>query len=141
MSGSWIEIHHCRGRSRMFAALTSLFLPVVLVAIAARPARASLPYGVNGDVSLTSIAPAPSGGFWFQRDGRRTGVASGTYAVDGAPEFASVALPGTIVGIPGRIGYWVMTQDGQIYARGDAPELCNGELSNCSDYPKSPSTG
>jgi Ricin-type beta-trefoil lectin domain-like len=99
-------------------------------------ASASLPAAER--VFLTSIAGAPNGGFWLQLDGRLDKVSSGTYAIDGAPGFANVSEPGTIAAIPGKQGYWVVTETGGIFARGLAPALCGGQLSNCSGFPKSP---
>jgi hypothetical protein len=79
---------------------------------------------------LTSIAAAPAGGFWVQVE---TG---GTVAVDGAPNFGSIDLGGSIAAIPGRNGYFIVSSGGRIFARGDAPQLCDGLLSDCSGFPK-----
>jgi hypothetical protein len=83
---------------------------------------------------LTSIAAAPNGGFWVQRDDTR----SATLALDGAPDLGSIDERGSIVTTPGRIGYWIVGISGKIYAAGDAQSFCNGELSTCSQYPRSP---
>jgi hypothetical protein len=58
--------------------------------------------------------------------------------VEGAPAFADVHTRGTIVPVPGKVGYWIVTWDGKIIPRGDAPAVCGGELSNCSGYPSEP---
>jgi hypothetical protein len=89
--------------------------------------------------NVTSIAAAPNGGIWVQVD---QGFSSGlTRAIYGAPEFADVPDRGSIAAIPGREGYWVVSPQGRIYSRGDAPELCGGELSNCSGFPSNPHSG
>lgn len=90
----------------------------------------------RGAVWLTSAAQAPNGGIWVQLD---TGVDSGrTEARYGAPEYESVNEPGTVVAVPGKTGYWVVTKKGAIHARGEAPALCGGHLSNCSNYSPTP---
>jgi hypothetical protein len=81
--------------------------------------------------SLTSIAVAPNGGFWVQRDDTR----SGTLALDGAPDLGSIDAKGSIVTVPGLKGYWIVGVSGEIYAVGDAQALCNGDLRTCSQYP------
>ncbi len=128
------------------------YLPLpVLVAIASllaftifspAPNRvsASAPTGVNA-TNLTSIAAALNAGFWVQVDGGHDNDENGgsrTIAIDGAPQFSSVAQRGSIAAIPGRAGYWVVTGNGAIYPRGDAPELCSGQLSTCSGFPSDP---
>lgn len=87
--------------------------------------------------NYTSIAAAPYGGFWVQLD---KGIDNGaspsgrTLTVGGAPQFENVAEAGTIAAIPGQNGYFVVGTRGHIYSRGTAPELCGGELGNCSVY-------
>ncbi len=96
-------------------------------------ARASAPN--RRPSSFTSIAAAPNGGFWVQVDNGATN--SYTLAIDGAPQYQNVADPGSIIAVPGTNGYWVVTLDGYIYARGGAPTLCGGNpgsLQNCSGY-------
>jgi hypothetical protein len=87
-----------------------------------------------GTQLLTSVAAAPPGGFWVQVDD-----GSGeTLAKDGAPNLGSIPDRGSIAAMPGRNGYWVVTSDGKILGRGEAPSLCEGELSNCSGFPEEP---
>ncbi len=102
------------------------------------PARVSASAPVGSFIMiLTSIAPAPDGGFWLQRDGSQynAGGVTGTYPIDGAPPFPTIPHRGSIISIPGRVGYWVVTDQGAIDARGDAPILCDGQLSTCSAFP------
>jgi hypothetical protein len=111
------------------AVLGALMLTLVL---SSTPASASAPNA--RPANYTSIAAAPNGGYWIQVD---KGEDSYTLAIDGAPQYASVPKPGSIIAIPGTTKYWVVTRDGYIYARGGAPELCGGNpgwLSNCSGY-------
>lgn len=84
----------------------------------------------------TSFAVAPGGGFWVQRDGADFAGSGpkGTYAIDGAPQFANINDIGTIVAVPGQVGYWMVSSVGTIYARGAAPQLCGGSLTNCTGY-------
>jgi hypothetical protein len=131
------KTHHFNS-IRTLTALPSL-LTLCLLFMTAR-ASASLPdsYGVN----LTSIAAAPNGGFWVQVDDYSNGGGAGhTVAIDGAPQFENVPARGTIAAIPGRGGYWVVTQAGRIYSRGDAPTLCDSQLSDCSGFPRDPEPG
>jgi Ricin-type beta-trefoil lectin domain-like len=123
-------------------ALVAMASLLVLIVFSAAPNRvsASAPTGVNA-TNLTSIAAAPNGGFWVQVDGGHNNDQNGgsrTIAIDGAPQFDSVPQRGSIAAIPGRAGYWVVTGDGAIYPRGNAPELCSGQLSTCSDFPSDP---
>jgi hypothetical protein len=121
---------------RRFAAGLSL-LTLAILGLTPLPAYASLPYwDLYGKSYATSIAAAPSGGFWVQVDNTHEHRSSETLAKDGAPAFGDVPEVGNIAAIPGRNGYWVVTDDGQIFARGDAPQLCEGELSNCTGFPK-----
>ncbi|HXM64265.1 MAG TPA: RICIN domain-containing protein [Terriglobales bacterium] len=112
---------------RALAAMPCLLLLLVL-GFATTPASASVPNRIP--YSYTSIAAAPEGGFWIQRD------EGGTVAIEGAPQYESVQGKGSIAAIPGKSnnGYWVVLTGGQIYARGGAPELCGGHLSNCSGF-------
>jgi hypothetical protein len=131
-----IRTYRSRACRRGIVMMASLTLLSVIGDMVTPDARASLP--TSERVFLTSIAAAPNGGFWLQRDGRADKVISSTYAIDGAPEFANVPEPGSIAAIPGQEGYWVVTETGSIFARGSAPQLCGGQLSNCSGFPKSP---
>jgi hypothetical protein len=108
-------------------------------------ADASLPLTL-GEQQLTSVAAAPGGGFWVQVDqvsrwedviGDPNGE---TVAKDGAPGFENIPNRGSIAAIPGREGYWVVTPIGHIFNRGDAPQLCDGQLKNCSGFPNIPFT-
>jgi hypothetical protein len=99
--------------------------------------HASLPVW-TGDQQLTSIAAAPGGGFWVQVDDWLGKVPGVTFANDGAPLFPNIPVAGNIAAIPGRNGYWVVSDDGHIYYRGDAPMLCDGRLSDCSGFSTSP---
>jgi hypothetical protein len=90
----------------------------------------------DGNLYVTSVAQAPNGGLWIQVNDK---VNSGrTIVSGGAPVFESVDAPGSIVGVPGKNGYWVISKSGDIYTRGEAPMLCEGHLSKCSNYPASP---
>jgi hypothetical protein len=93
----------------------------------------------------SNIAVAPNGGFWVQSN-------RGTSAVNGAPQFADVPYSGVIVAVPGHNGYWVVTSpspggvtvggnnsdNGHLYARGDAPLICGpndgDSLSKCTNF-------
>jgi hypothetical protein len=114
----------------------AVLMMIAVLAASSPKVHASLPRW-TGDHQLTSIAYAPNGGFWVQVD-TYVNVLPGPDAwtiAHGAPEFENVAERGTIASIPGRNGYWVVTNTGQIFARGEAPELCGGELRNCSGFP------
>jgi hypothetical protein len=114
-------------------------LTVAVFGLAPFPAQASWPIGDNQSV-LTSVATATGGGFWVQLDSTSADNSpSGTLSEDGAPVFESIPDRGTIAAIPGRYGYWVVSNLGKITARGDAPQLCNGQLSTCSGFPARPS--
>jgi hypothetical protein len=103
-------------------------------------AHASLPVDIGiGEQLVTSIAAAPGGGFWVQVDQRGDPYPYGeTLAKDGAPVFENVSRRGSIAAIPGSNGYWVVSDRGQIFARGSASQLCEGLLSNCSGFPQGP---
>ncbi len=123
----------------LVAALTAMasLLTVAFLSRVTPQVSASAP---SGDGNLTSIAAAPNGGFWVQRDARNVaGGVTGTNAIDGAPKFPTIPYRGSIASIPGRDGYWVVTDLGAIDARGDAPVLCGGQLSTCSSFPAHPS--
>lgn len=116
-------------RRASFFRLATGLLMLILCGFA-KPANASLPDRLPA--SFTSIAAAPGGGFWIQvntPDGKGY-----TVAVDGAPQYESVPEAGTLISIPGRNAYWVVSVFGHIYARGGAPELCEGYLPSCSGY-------
>jgi hypothetical protein len=88
--------------------------------------------------NLTSIAAAPRGGFWLQIQDDyafSTPTPPGyTVAYEGAPQYDDVHHAGLIVAVPGTDGYWIVTRDGKIHARGGAPTLCNGDLETCSSF-------
>ncbi len=132
------KIYRFRLYNCLLTAMTCL-AALVVVSLMAIPASASLPiYKFGADtMDLTSIAAAPNGGFWVQVDASHGSVLgkSRTLAIDGAPQFESVPVAGTIVAYPRGVGYWVVGGDGHIYARGDAPELCGGYLGNCAAFP------
>jgi len=91
------------------------------------------------DPSYTSIAAAPNGGFWVQlHDMKDFEWDFRTIAIDGAPQFESINAFGSITSIPGKNGYWMVRPSGDIYARGEAPELCSGRLQNCSGFSTDP---
>jgi hypothetical protein len=124
---------------RLTATMSALVLACLLYT--GGHVNASAPFGLIY-TDLTCIAAAPSGGFWLQRDASKESKptsSTGTYAIDGAPQFANVPYQGSIAAIPGQEGYWVVTRTGSIFARGTAPELCANNLSNCSGFPKNPS--
>ncbi len=130
-----IENTHRRYR----VAATTCLAILGFLSLMAVPAEASYP--TDGPGSYTSVAAAPNGGFWVQLDGNPASDPVGTYAIGGAPQFESVEARGSIAAIPGNEGYWVVSRTGQIDARGNAPQLCGGQLSNCSGYPWSPKDG
>jgi hypothetical protein len=129
------------------------FVTAVVIGTWPVPASASSPgfcgIGVTSQV-LTSIQPAPGGGYWQQQDDVSTNnspaprVPTGTYAIDGAPAFDSIPQRGTIVAAFSNSapinGYYVVTDNGEIIPRGDAVSqpFCNGRLSNCTAYPSNP---
>jgi hypothetical protein len=113
---------------------------LAILALAPVRAEASLHTMTTGTV-LTSVAAAPGGGFWVQWDNflfAEDANGAATYAKDGAPMFENVENKGSIAAIPGRNGYWVVSHTGRIFTRGDAPQLCDGYLSNCSGFPGIP---
>lgn len=121
---------YCSTPSTQLLSLAGIL--ILIFAFVAIPAGASAPNRVPPN--YTSIAAAPNGGFWVQVN--ELG-AYYTLAIDGAPQYASVSKPGSIVAIPGTYSYWVVTTDGSIYARGGAPQLCGGNpgsLQNCSGF-------
>jgi hypothetical protein len=108
-------------------------------------ANASLPKNIDGGALLTSLAPAPNGGFWAQVDPWFGSYLGGTFSKEGAPEHSPVLTRGNIVAVPKEEGFWVVTDTGKVYARGDAPPLCTessehpvGDLSLCGGFPKYP---
>jgi hypothetical protein len=113
---------------------------VVLSVVGLTPGRshASVPlaYHDPNEYQLTSIAAAYDGGFWVQLDlwSHNSGGAGITLRKDDAAEFENVPRAGSIASIPGRNGYWIVTSDGKLFARGNARELCDGDLSNCSGF-------
>jgi hypothetical protein len=88
------------------------------------------------NVYVTSVAQAPNGGLWIQVNDTVNG--GRTVATGGAPMYENVNAAGTIVGVPGKNGYWVISKNGDIHARGEAPALCDGHLSKCSGFPVTP---
>jgi hypothetical protein len=132
------------GATLRYAALLGL-LALVLLHLAPGRAHASRPYVPPNtklnEQQLTSIAAAPNGGFWIQKDqwnsnrDRRDQEDGQTLSTDGAASFENVSKAGSIAAIPGRNGYWVVSWDGRIFNRGDALSLCGGRLSDCSGFP------
>jgi hypothetical protein len=131
------ETYRITSIRRLTAGLSLLTLAVL--GLTPVRAHASLPVGI-GEQLVTSVAAAPGGGFWVQVDqwGEPVDPYGETLTKDGAPVFENVSRRGSIAAIPGRNGYWVVSDDGQIFARGDAPQLCEGLLSNCSGVPRFP---
>jgi hypothetical protein len=119
------------GRYIPSAALVAMIIFCLVSAMSAKASQPNLP--PNGN--FTSIAAAPFGGFWVQAD---DGSRTGTYAIDGAPQFPTVAVVGSIAAIPAASpsaqGYWVVAPNGDIYNRGAATELCGGKLANCTGF-------
>jgi hypothetical protein len=115
-------------------------LALAFALLAPGAAYGSLPLSwVNqiGASHLTSVAAAPEGGFWVQKDYGTDNYPGGqTVPKGGAPGFENISTRGSIAAIPGRNGYWVVSDDGEIFARGDAPQLCEGSLQNCTSFPK-----
>ena len=137
MTGQNVKTHRFNFSTRMLVALPSI---LALCLIFAPSASASYP-GTAGSV-VTSIAPAPNGGFWVQVDDG-VGGRAGTYAINGAPDYGSVPLSGIIVAEPAgpngwKQGYWVVTKLGGIAAKGGAVKLCEEHLSNCSGFSSDP---
>jgi hypothetical protein len=105
-------------------------------------ARASMPLAGEGRAAqMTSIAAAPGGGFWIQKDTSALTSHNGENIVYGeAPVLYSTTFQ--------REGASPRFQDGkgtgslETGARsspgGDAPQLCGGELSSCSGFPAGP---
>jgi hypothetical protein len=129
------------GAIKRRCALTLSLLALAVTGLAPVCADASLYYQEVAP-NVTSLAPAPDGGFWIQKSVYALGGGDDgrTLRVDGAPAFENVPLAGTIVPIPGKVGYWIVTDDGKIIPRGDAPQLCGGEISDCSGFPSWPTT-
>jgi hypothetical protein len=80
-----------------------------------------------GNLQLTSLAPAPGGGFWVQQDTEQYDAfwewAGTTLWKNGAPDVgSSVWKRGSIAAVPGRDGYFVVGYNGQIWAMGDTGE-------------------
>jgi hypothetical protein len=120
---------------RLAVGLSLLTLAILGLAPVATFASAPTVFGEK----LTSVAVTPGGDFWVQLDkGQVDSDAGETLAKEGAPVFDSVSTRGSIAAIPGRNGYRVVTYDGRIHYRGDAPWLCGGELSYCSGFPATP---
>ena len=108
-------------------------LLLLVFGFATTPATASQPYLPAGS-NYTSIAAAPGGGFWVQLDSNDYPPRPKTLAIEGAPQYESVNEVGSITAIPGKNGYWVVTWEGKIHPRGDAPNLCHGDLEKCSGF-------
>jgi hypothetical protein len=121
-----------------------LGLALVIPGIGVIPALASVPgLPLVKDDILTSLAPAPAGGFWIQIQDdyvySQPTPPGYTVLYDGAPAYDQVYHAGLIAWVPGTNGYWVVTQDGHIYSRGGAPHLCaNDSLSTCSGFNSGP---
>jgi hypothetical protein len=144
-SGPWPRVaraFHTAGARRLGASLSVVALS--LAGFAPGLSHASVPLGNRSTAyQLTSIAPAYHGGFWVQLDlsADETGGAGVTLRKGDAEEFENVLYRGSMASIPGRNGYWIVTKDGKIFARGNAKELCDGDLSNCSGYVPGPARG
>jgi len=119
----------------------SVFLIATMGIGAAAIAEGSSPGGWNGraqtDQVLTSIAASPNGGYWTQVD-RIDPVFEGpskTAAHHGAPDLGTSDTRGSIASRP-QGGYWIVGFNGEIVAKGGAPEICGGDLSTCSGFRK-----
>jgi hypothetical protein len=131
------ETYRITSIHRYAALLTLATLGLAPVcALASLPRPSFLPLIPSDGNVLTGVAAAADGGFWVQVDQWRNGLDpyGETFAKDGAPAFENVSARGSIAAIPGRNAYWVVNHEGQIFARGDAPQLCEGWLNNCSGY-------
>jgi hypothetical protein len=106
------------------------------LSLLAMQANASLPTRLGA--TLTSLANSSSGGFWIQVDRMQKELPSETLPIDGAPTFQDIPFAGSIAAIPDGKGYHVVTADGRIFSRGEAPELCGGLLGDCSGFPRDP---
>jgi len=104
-------------------------------------AEASGRGGWNGraisDQVLTSIAASPNGGYWTQVDriDPSTEGKSWTGTHHGAVDLGTSDTRGSIASRP-QGGYWIVGYNGEIVAKGGAPELCGGDLSTCSGFKK-----
>jgi hypothetical protein len=124
--------------TRRNASVLSL-LAVVTIGFSPLSAGASMPISGPKAAQMTSLGRAPGGGFWIQKDTAAPHGHNGETIFHGeAPVFDNVATRGSLAPIPGREGYWIVADKGEIFARGDAPPLCGGELSNCSGFPAGP---
>jgi len=126
--------------SRRRLAGIPLMLGIFALGIARVPALASLPgIPLIKDDILTSVAAAPSGGFWSQiQDSYEDSTPTPpgyTQVHEGAPAYDDIHHAGLIAWAPGTNGYWVVTESGHIYARGGAKQLCPADsLSTCSGF-------
>jgi hypothetical protein len=115
------------------------YLSLIVIGFSPLAAHASMPISGPKAAQMTSLAPAPGGGFWIQKDTSTPHGHRGETVIYGdAPVFDNVSTRGSIAPIPGREGYWIVGDRGEIFARGDAPPLCGGELSDCSGFPAGP---
>jgi hypothetical protein len=103
----------------------------------------------NGTTSLivTSLAPAPAGGFWVHYDNPEKfeddPLDAYTTPLWGAPDLGSVSWRGSIAAIPGKNAYYIVTPTGRVYARGDTnykvdPVVGSSHLSYHSTFPRVP---
>lgn len=98
-------------------AVTPSLLALTILGMGLATAYASLPgTPLLSEDQLTSVAPAPSGGFWIQRQSENvcppdcsSTPAGFTLQVDGAPVYDNIHHAGLIALVPKTQGYWVVT--------------------------------
>jgi hypothetical protein len=125
-----------------------IYMSCALAVTGLAPVRAdaSLHDAVRGLI-VTSLAPAPAGGFWIQYDNPELfeddPFDARTIPSRGAPDLGSVSWRGSIAAVPGRNAYYILTPQGRIYARGDTPQKVDpvvgwSHLSHHSSSPRVP---
>ena len=126
-------------RAARWLATGAMLLASFGLGTVAKASNPGLPFQI--DPNVTSIAPAPDGGFWEQLQEDQvcppncaTTPPGYTRFFDGAPVYDSVHHAGSIAAAPNTYGYWIVTPQGAIHARGGAPELCSGSLGSCSGF-------
>ncbi len=103
-------------------------LLLLIFGLAPLPAMASLPTGPGTNI-LTSVAASPDSvsGFRWMAALITTKTAVRRRSRSAAPQFDSVPFRGSIAAIPGKEGYWIVTDLGAICARGlhRPPRFCS----------------
>ena len=128
---------------RLAATLSAVALSVF--GLTPQRADASIHNAATGLI-VTSLAPAPGGGFWVHYDNpelfENDPFDAETIPTGGAPDLGTHWDRGTIAGIPGRNGYYIVSPLGRIYERGDTQwdldPVFGTHLSDQSDFPVVP---